>query len=42
MHHAATAMPTVTARKPSDHRSASRDIGALDACASSTSRTIPA
>ena len=39
---AAKAIPTVTVRNPSDQRSASRDIGALDACASSTSRTIPA
>ena len=41
-HHAASAMVTVTARKPNDQRSASRAIGALDACACSTSRTIPA
>lgn len=41
-HQAVKAIATVTARKPSDQRSASRDIVALDRCASSTSRTIPA
>ena len=41
-HQAANASATVTARKPTDQRSARRAIGALERCASSTSRTMPA
>lgn len=39
--HPATAMGRVTSRKPSDHRPAIREIGALDRCASSNCRAIP-
>ena len=40
--HAAPAMTTVTARKTIAKPSASRDIGALERCAASTRRKIPA
>lgn len=40
--HAPPAMTTVTPRKTIAKRSARRDIGALERCAASTRRTIPA
>ena len=42
IHQASSASATVRPRKPSDQRSASRDIGAFECWAASTRRTMPA